>query len=622
MSNGLGAGDSIKPSDTFSFYRGERDPLSAGRRDVPFSDLVTFLEAEGLGGGSAGATADELERLTTAEQNLGVNTLRDAVAEGRSIHDMVGGFADVYEDQTGVDLGASTGEFYLFDSETVPAGFSASDVTSSTTTNTYLTKLSDLGLTGSVTISEIRWIVGSAGVSSGTVNYLIATPNGSNVDIEHVGAVVENGSDGDLITFDFEGSPRILDADTDYVGISSSLGTNWHKFETGGAIGTLYSSTTAFITDATNETLTSASNTASVHVSAGTSSGYYTNAPSSVSVHTVLLQSESSNGNQTDFSAGTQGANLDSTGNHTVTALGIAGNSTGITAKFGSTSFFVGSPASARISVSASSDLDILPTGAEDFTVDFWINPVNFSGTDYIMGHNGDSAGQWAWNVYHEGTTSRLAFGGSTDGTTSHTPIFSNAGVLSAGTWTHCAFVYTGGVGQWYVNGSISGSSGAFTGGFQVQPTQPLILGDFSPNQNVNMVCYLEEVSVLKGGVRIPPAGGPTAPYTLSIPDMTLISQPQTADSAPTNAFLVIKHEALETLTIGTDFTAEISMDGGSTYSTPFTMTKHGEFSSDIDIITTEDLTLDSTSGTSIVLRLSAINEKAQNLHGVYVQWR
>jgi len=43
MANGLETGDSIKGSDTFSWFRGERDATSPGRRDVEFTLLVDYL---------------------------------------------------------------------------------------------------------------------------------------------------------------------------------------------------------------------------------------------------------------------------------------------------------------------------------------------------------------------------------------------------------------------------------------------------------------------------------------------------------------------------------------------------------------------------------------------------
>lgn len=42
---GLTSGDTIKGSDTFLFYRGERAAQSPGRRYVRFADLVTYLNS-------------------------------------------------------------------------------------------------------------------------------------------------------------------------------------------------------------------------------------------------------------------------------------------------------------------------------------------------------------------------------------------------------------------------------------------------------------------------------------------------------------------------------------------------------------------------------------------------
>jgi hypothetical protein len=43
MPNGLDTGDTVKGTDTFSFFRGERAERSAGRRDVEFSALAAYL---------------------------------------------------------------------------------------------------------------------------------------------------------------------------------------------------------------------------------------------------------------------------------------------------------------------------------------------------------------------------------------------------------------------------------------------------------------------------------------------------------------------------------------------------------------------------------------------------
>lgn len=48
MPNGLGQGDSLRRTDTISFFRGERDPVSAGRRDVQLSAVIDFLLTQGF----------------------------------------------------------------------------------------------------------------------------------------------------------------------------------------------------------------------------------------------------------------------------------------------------------------------------------------------------------------------------------------------------------------------------------------------------------------------------------------------------------------------------------------------------------------------------------------------
>lgn len=104
--------------------------------------------------------------------------------------------------------------------------------------------------------------------------------------------------------------------------------------------------------------------------------------------------------------------------------------------------------------------------------------------------------------------------------------------------------------------------------------------------------------------------------------NFTLIGATQTANSAPTNARMVVLYEAVDSSTLNTDCTIEISIDGGSTYSTAFTLVKEADYDANVEILTTDDLALDSTSGTSVVYRFKTLNEKVQRIHGVYIQWR
>ena len=274
--------------------------------------------------------------------------------------------------------------------------------------------------------------------------------------------------------------------------------------------------------------------------------------------HNLLMQSESSDGNTTDISAGSQAANQDSTNTHTATFIGNVDNSTD-QAKFGSTSFHFPGSSGDTISFPASTDWDINPTGSESFTVDFWVYDTTSSGTDYVMGLNSNSAGGYSWSVYIDRSVGRAGFGGSTNGTALYSNIVSANSSVPQNTWTHCAFVYTAGTGQWYINGVASGSSGTFASGFHNVPTQTLTIGDFSPTQGVNLNGYLEEVSILKGTARIPPSGGPSSPYTLSNADPELDSVTFTAGSAPTKVAVVMVMEPIDSVTVNTDYVVSVS---------------------------------------------------------------
>lgn len=103
--------------------------------------------------------------------------------------------------------------------------------------------------------------------------------------------------------------------------------------------------------------------------------------------------------------------------------------------------------------------------------------------------------------------------------------------------------------------------------------------------------------------------------------NMTLISNSQTADSAPTTARALVLYDPIATSTLNTDFTLEVSMDGGSTFSTAFTLAKNANYDSNVEIIESNTLTLDSTSGTSMVWQAKTLNNKEIRVHGVYLTW-
>jgi hypothetical protein len=69
-------------------------------------------DGSSLTGITAGATADELARIKWLEDNLALNTIRDIVDAGWTIQEMVDGFVDEFNDETGVGTADSTNETY------------------------------------------------------------------------------------------------------------------------------------------------------------------------------------------------------------------------------------------------------------------------------------------------------------------------------------------------------------------------------------------------------------------------------------------------------------------------------------------------------------------------------
>jgi len=99
-------------SEVNVYTQAERDALTPEAPQIVFnSDTLAFEAWDGAAWGALSNGALEV-RLSDAENNIGVNSLRDAVNGGYAYFNMVGGVGDVYTDETGVDVGASTGLTY------------------------------------------------------------------------------------------------------------------------------------------------------------------------------------------------------------------------------------------------------------------------------------------------------------------------------------------------------------------------------------------------------------------------------------------------------------------------------------------------------------------------------
>ena len=99
----------------------------------------------------------------------------------------------------------------------------------------------------------------------------------------------------------------------------------------------------------------------------------------------------------------------------------------------------------------------------------------------------------------------------------------------------------------------------------------------------------------------------------------TLVSNSVTAEAEPTTIEALVLHKPIDSVTIGTDYTVEVSIDNGTTYDA-ITMTDVGEFSTGINILRgSVDVT--ARTGTTILWRQKSLNAREQEFHGIALGW-
>ena len=98
-----------------------------------------------------------------------------------------------------------------------------------------------------------------------------------------------------------------------------------------------------------------------------------------------------------------------------------------------------------------------------------------------------------------------------------------------------------------------------------------------------------------------------------------IVSDTFTALSQPDTAFVTVWHEDVDSVTLNTDFTIEVSRDAGTTW-TAGTLALATTLGADKIITCTIDIS-GQPAGTSMEYRAKFLNEKSQRLRGVGLQW-
>jgi hypothetical protein len=265
-----------------------------------------------------------------------------------------------------------------------------------------------------------------------------------------------------------------------------------------------------------------------------------------------------------------------------------------------------------RVTHDASIDL-----ANNDFTIEFWMYPTGSSGTDIIL-YKSAAAPNRAWQVAVDLDNDRIKFEHSNDGDgTGNNVQFSNSSVVTKNAWNHVSLCLIGTTLTFRIDGVSAGTATVSSG--VNDPGNDLYIGYFSGS--LGLQGHIDDIVILNGtGLRTGDFTKPTAFFSDAV-DMTLISQSTTASEAPTTARAVVLYDPVDAATLNTDATLAVSMDGGSTYSTAFTLSKNSDYDSNVEILVTDTLTLDSTSGTSMVYKWNNLNDKEIRLHGVFLQW-
>ena len=109
--------------------------------------------------------------------------------------------------------------------------------------------------------------------------------------------------------------------------------------------------------------------------------------------------------------------------------------------------------------------------------------------------------------------------------------------------------------------------------------------------------------------------------YEANTVNMTLVSNAFTATAVPATGRIHIQVNPVDSITINTDLTAEISRDGGTTWTTATLVLKEtlkdGTVAYEANSVTISG----QPSGTSMKYRIKTLNTKEVQVHGVVLQW-
>jgi hypothetical protein len=329
--------------------------------------------------------------------------------------------------------------------------------------------------------------------------------------------------------------------------------------------------------------------------------------PTPAAAPTLLVQSGGDSNGSTSF--------IDSGGTYTVTANGNAQHSTA-QAKFSTSSMYFDGTGD-YLSVADAAGLE--PTN-QDFTVEGWVYITSLAANIAWFGKWGGSGNRSLQSQVQTDGTMRTYL--STNGLAVTHDTGSGSVVMAVNTWYHLAVCRSGSTIRQFVNGVEDGTIAISTNSIH-DNGQSLVIGARNTTPDLPLTGYMEEFYYDIGSAKYTTGfTPPTSPYSLSPTDGSITSVSKTANTQPDTARIVSLHEPVDSVTLNTDVTFEVSRDGGTTW-TEATMSNDLTILSTLNMLSSGDIDISSQpTGTTMKLKATTANSKEQRFHAWALQWR
>lgn len=171
-------------------------------------------------------------------------------------------------------------------------------------------------------------------------------------------------------------------------------------------------------------------------------------------------------------------------------------------------------------------------------------------------------------------------------------------------TWSSNAPSLTSGTVYWFIFSDISGGSGSATIDYAAYDST-------HPTGNHDTITSITQVTSATARVAFAVETTPA--------NVTLVNAGLTAASAPSTGRISVQAQFVDSATINTDLTAEISRDGGTTW-TAVTLTA-GATNANFTMYSGEATISAQPSGTSMKYRVKTLNNKNIRVSGVVLRW-